>query len=540
MTIQCQICNKVFEKQITNSHLKSHNISTTSYKEIYGIDSLSSREYKDSLSKSRIGEANPNFNKKWTKEQKMVASTKLRGKLAWNKGKKLIASEKLIEGIKQREKKYKAGVLVRPTHALSEEQKAIISKKVSNYAKENPNEMRRRAQKAIETKKASGHDFTSPFKGKKHTNKTKETLAMIGYKHNALRKAEAVQHRLLKINESNLTLVQDNGSYLILSCNICHSTFTLTKQYFTDSKYKTDMCYTCFPRKAEYRSKAEIELFEFVKSICPDASHSNRTLLNGRKEIDILVPSEKLAIEFNGLYWHSEKLLLQAGKNKTADHEKKVEVESLGYRYIGIFEDEWKNNKDIVCSRLSNILHTTPCRIPARKCKVVDVSSSKASEFCRNNHLQGSGRSNFRCGLEYNGELVSVMTFSKNNISRKINTWELNRFCNKIGTTVIGGAGRLFSYFIKTENPKTVISYADSRWSSGNLYKQLNFTFEKNTVPNYWYADVSRSKRIHRYTLRKKIGESANRTEKELRTSEGFLIIWDCGSSKWLWEASSI
>ena len=53
-------------------------------------------------------------------------------------------------------------------------------------------------------------------------------------------------------------------------------------------------------------SKREDELFALVRTIRPDAEQSNRKLI-APKELDIVVPSLKLAIEFNGVYWHSDR-----------------------------------------------------------------------------------------------------------------------------------------------------------------------------------------------------------------------------------------
>jgi len=79
--------------------------------------------------------------------------------------------------------------------------------------------------------------------------------------------------------------------------------------------------------------------------------------------------------------------------------------------------------------------------------------------------------------------LVSVMTFSKGNISRKSKGWEIDRFASLMNTSVIGGASKLWEYFLNHYMPDIVVSYADNRWSNGNLYKTLNFQFEKTLRP---------------------------------------------------------
>jgi hypothetical protein len=128
------------------------------------------------------------------------------------------------------------------------------------------------------------------------------------------------------------------------------------------------------------------------------------------------------------------------------------------------------------------------------------------------------------------------MTFSNNNLSRRIKGWEINRFCSKLHTHVVGAASKLFAHFVKQINPDTVISYSDNRWSTGNLYKQLGFEFSHQTKPNYWYFLPNECKRIHRFALRRKSTDPQILTEKQLRDKQGFYRIWDLGNSKWVWK----
>jgi hypothetical protein len=128
------------------------------------------------------------------------------------------------------------------------------------------------------------------------------------------------------------------------------------------------------------------------------------------------------------------------------------------------------------------------------------------------------------------------MSFVKNNISRKSNNWEINRFASLLEHTVIGGASKLFKSFIKEVNPNTVISYADNRWSDGNLYQTLGFNKISDGTPNYWYFLPNSNLRIHRYTLRKTDSDDSNLTEYENRALQGYNRIWDSGSSKWVWQ----
>lgn len=534
MSITCKICNKIFEKQITNSHLKTHSISTEDYKIKYG--ELSSSEYKQQLSLSRSGENNSNFGNKWNDDQKKTLSDKNKNKTPWNKDKKIVPSQNMINGILKREEKYKAGILTRNVgRVVTEQTKEVIRRKLESYSTSNKHALQERAKKAVKTKIKNGYDFGSNMRNKKHNEETKKLISEKSKINNKIKIENSFLKRLEYIKEANLTLLNEENKLVTLNCNTCKSVFSLTRQCFTESKFRKNWCQVCYPIETNLRSKHEIELFEFVKSLSSDSVNSNRQILS-RKEVDIYVPKNKIAIEFNGLYWHSEDVLQRQGKSKLADYEKMKLLNSMNIKYIGVFEDEWLYKKEIVKSRIKNILGFTSNIIYGRKCTVKEITSTEASIFCDNNHIQGRGRSNARYGLFYNDELVSVMTFSKTNLSRKIIGWEINRFCNKLNTSVIGGASKLFSAFVKNYSPDSVISYADSRWSEGNLYKTLNFSYDSTTKPNYWYFLPNELRRIHRFSLRKTENDDKNLTENELRQSEGYMKIWDCGNTKWIWK----
>jgi len=155
--------------------------------------------------------------------------------------------------------------------------------------------------------------------------------------------------------------------------------------------------------------------------------------------------------------------------------------------------------------------------------------------------MQGSDSSTIKLGAFYNNELVSVMTFAYGNPSKgsrkEEGVWELNRFCSNYDYHIPGIASKILTYFKRNYSWKKLFSYADLRWSDGNLYYKLGFQFEKQTRPNYWY--VKGSKRIHRYNLRKRPDEPKDISESKLRCALGYIIIWDCGSLKFVLKNST-
>jgi hypothetical protein len=220
-----------------------------------------------------------------------------------------------------------------------------------------------------------------------------------------------------------------------------------------------------------------------------------------------------------------------------------IACKNKNIQLIHIFEDEWINKRDIVKSRLLNLINKTTSRIYARKTSVRIIPNKEAHDFCDMHHMQGRGQIKIAYGLFYNDALVSVMTFAHINISKSSNKnivhdkaiWELSRFCNQLNTSIIGGAGKLLKAFIRDHNPIKIISYADLRWSIGGLYEQLGFTLSHESRPNYWYIKkYSECKRYHRFQFRKNANDNQALTEWENRQLQGFDRIWDCGNQCWI------
>jgi len=285
-----------------------------------------------------------------------------------------------------------------------------------------------------------------------------------------------------------------------------------------------NLCTICNPI-GDQKSIKEKELYKFI-----DENYNNEIIsgYRDRYEIDIYLPELNIGIEFNGLYWHSNRY-----RSNSYHIDKTSYFKDKGVRIIHIWEDDWDNNKDIVKSQISNILGKSN-RIYARKCEVRKIHCQgqfkshleKSSEFLDNNHIQGRDRSNIKLGLYYEEKLVSIMTFNKLEGRKKMkdNEYNLSRFCNKLNTSVIGGASKLFKYFINKYNPTRVISYADNDWSIGNLYEKLGFNKVHLTKPDYKY--LVENKRVHKSNYRKsKTGIS----EKELNIPK----IYDCGKLKY-------
>jgi len=187
-------------------------------------------------------------------------------------------------------------------------------------------------------------------------------------------------------------------------------------------------------------------------------------------------------------------------------------------------------------SMILNSIGLIENKIYARNCKLIKIESNRKDIFLDNNHIQGKCTSSINLGLEYNGEIVSLMTFGRRSINNK-NEFELIRFCNKINTIVIGSASKLFKYFISNYDYEQIISFADTSHFNGNLYKNLGFDYIHKTKPNYWW--VVDGLRHHRFTYNKKRlvkeGADQNKTGIEIMYDSGYYRIFGCGQDKYIY-----
>lgn len=274
------------------------------------------------------------------------------------------------------------------------------------------------------------------------------------------------------------------------------------------------------PRCANKVSKGEAEMFEFVKSLGFDVDSSNRKLL-APYEIDIYVPEKRVAIEYNGLYYHRHDLIGHKTRMKA------IMCQEKGITLMQVFEDEWCEARSKVEGRIRALLGKAD-KVPARKCQVVKVDKSEAREFLETHHMQNAGTVlKFAYGLYYQDELVAVATFGRGRFGH--DGWELLRFASK--GTVVGGMSRLLKAFMKDYPAGDIISYADMRWGSGDSYGKVGFQLLGMTEPDYWWVDGATSKRVPRYKVQ---SQKTGVSEGELAKSKNWYKVQGVGHKKWL------
>ena len=300
--------------------------------------------------------------------------------------------------------------------------------------------------------------------------------------------------------------------------------------YYVDKynlrKYIKDMTFYSYDEK---------DIGNYIESKGIHIERHNKSVLRNQ-ELDIYIPDKRIAIEFNGSYWHST-----VHKDKYYHQNKTIDCAKHGVQLIHIFEYEWKNDKDSIINYLDNILGNSTT-IYARKCtlrKITDIDEER--DFLNKYHLQGYTHSEIALGLYYNDKLISLMSFDKPRFNHSYE-YEIIRYCVASNYKIIGGAQKLFKYFIDNMDVQSIITYCNISKFTGNMYTRLGFTPiqpEPITQPNYVWVNAD-SKVIERYQTQEselidKGYGTVEKSEDDIMYSLSYMKIYDSGNIQLEW-----
>ena len=245
-------------------------------------------------------------------------------------------------------------------------------------------------------------------------------------------------------------------------------------------------------------------------------------------EIDFYYNELKFGVEVHGDYWHS----IESGTDKNYHKMKADMCKEKGVTLYQFFENEIINHEDIISSMISAKLNKNK-RIFARKCTIKEIKTKDAKNFLETTHLQGYARSSIKLGLFYDNTLVQCMTLGKPRYNKKVE-YELIRFSTSLNTTVIGGFSKLLSYFEKKYKPKNILSYANRRWSEGDVYIKTGFIESHRTEPGFMYflrGKYYAREQLQNHKLSNFLEKyDSNLTAKENIRNNGFLTLYDAGN----------
>ena len=216
---------------------------------------------------------------------------------------------------------------------------------------------------------------------------------------------------------------------------------------------------------------------------------------------------------------------------------------AAGVNYTILFEDELRDSH-LLEAKLKHYTHESDTmRLHARRCEIRTVSSADKRRLLTANHVQGNDAAQICYGAYFNEELVAVMTFAvprvalgQKNRSNLSGVWELSRFCTDVNYRIPGIASKLLTHFKRNHEWREIYSYADKRWSVGNMYHQLGFNLVADNPPDYFY--VVDGTRKHRWSFRKDVLKTLlpkynpDLTEYQNMEAHGYWRVWGCGTLK--------
>lgn len=451
-----------------------------------------------------------------------------------------------------------------PVPSMSlEVQKKMKETNLSKYGVDNVFQSEEIKHKIAETN-LSKYGFANPMKSEMVQQKAKETC-LSRYGNDSYKgSVEDVRRCIIDPSkaESFMEFKKDPESFITT-----HFDFKPTLKQLSEMVGSTDSTVVFYVVKnnlkhlIEYKkSTIEVEMLQFLKQYIDESRiiiHDHQVIRP--KELDFYLTDYKIGVECNPAYTHNSSIHAYHPNSEIIprDYHKRKTIlcENKGVRLIHVFGHQWAFHKDVVKSMILNALGKTPNVYYARNLKLKEVSSESSRKFLDENHIQGFTTSKVRLGLYEGDDLVCLMTFSRkrgtmgHTTSDTPDDWELTRFCNKIFSRCVGGASKLFKYFVDNYHPNSVVSFSDRSNTSGNLYDALGFEFDSYVEPGYVWADPNTEicynrVKCQKSNLRKLFNDDTidieNQTESQIMEAHGFVKVYNSGLIKWMWRSSNI
>lgn len=302
-----------------------------------------------------------------------------------------------------------------------------------------------------------------------------------------------------------------------------------------------------------YESTMESEVKNFLLSLDPNIQiiMHDRTVISPY-ELDIHLPDYNFAIECNPTYTHNSSCGAYNREEPLPKNYHAIKSQmalSAGIEIFHIFGYEWVNASDVIKSMIKTRLGFVETRIYARNTHIAEIPYMEACAFLDTNHRQGFTPTKICLGLRLNSDntLVSLMTFNplkahQGHREADFNDWELSRFCNLRNTVVVGGASKLFKYFVSNYEFEKLVSFSDIAHTSGRLYQILGFTQVSVSAPSYVWVHLKTDAYYKRTAcMKNKLKKLFNDptidiehlTEKQIMESHGYVQVFDSGLIRW-------
>ena len=246
--------------------------------------------------------------------------------------------------------------------------------------------------------------------------------------------------------------------------------------------------FTCEDTGIDVSKETILRIFDFVvfvENLAPiileqhDISYESLTV--GEFTFDCYIPERNLVVEITNIPEFTDNLV----DNQYFKRMNKS-LSEKGIKLLRFGIDDVYHKTDLVISMIEHHLGLTKNKIPARKGKIVEITAKRAREFAEANHLNGHANAQVYYGLEFEGELVQIITFAKHRYNHTGEVWEVIRACSKKHSIVQGGTQKIFKYF-KSQHPGVELhTYCDMNISDGNSYALVGELIEE-TSGDLWY-----------------------------------------------------
>ena len=287
---------------------------------------------------------------------------------------------------------------------------------------------------------------------------------------------------------------------------------------------KYGVLYTCLIDKVQASngktiSKRNKDFVKVLESV--DIKESILEFGLGRYSFDVKVGKYLIEIDpsythnsTTGPYFHGKHL---PAKDRTYHLNKSMFAKDNGYHCIHIWD--WDSWDKII------YLLTDKENIKEEYFDLKSVDFTTAKEFLEYFDVEGDCEDYEIClGLYERDTLAQLAVFKQLSDGK----YELLRLCTRPDCNILGGSKRLFIHFIEQYNPIQIIAKSDNSKYDGSKYTELNMKFLTTSEPRkHWYNIKSGEHYL-----------DTEQTNREIMIREGFVEVYDCGQSTYVWKKS--
>jgi len=265
-------------------------------------------------------------------------------------------------------------------------------------------------------------------------------------------------------------------------------------------------------------------------------------------ELDLYLPEYKLAIEFNGVYWHSDRF-----KKRNYHQAKHLACKKAGIALYQIWEDDFRERKGaVVCDLAARLGKTAELRkalpyldpmltetIYAKDTVATSISVDDAKDFLETYHMKGfSSGSNYVGLFDLTGRMRAVVSLLRTSNPARWGDVLITRYAT--AGAVVSGLETLLAHAEPRIPVMRWVAFSDLANEDGSLYEEAGFAVDGEPLP-LDYAYVVRGARVHkvnytpeRFKKDRNLLWADGATERELAKLNGLLRVWDTGRVRYV------